>query len=209
MNLKRCVGAILAVMVIAAPFGFAPRIQENDFVDLFDGRTLDGWEVRPSQETGDHWKVEDGLLIAENVNEEGSDLWTTKNYQDYELTLEYKTPSDYYDTGVHLRGNGHQVQIGISGSLQVDMTACIYAPKDKRGSYPGRSDKVSAFNRPGQWNRLRILMTGKRIQTFLNGEPFVDYQSVAINDEGPIGLQLHSGHHMKIFFKNIRVREIE
>jgi hypothetical protein len=51
-------------------------------------------------------------------------------------------------------------------------------------------------------------VTGKRIQTFLNGEPFVDYTGIVINDSGPIGLQLHGNVHMAVKFRNIRLREI-
>jgi len=186
-----------------------PSLAEHHATELVDGKTLDGWEVRPSEGNEDHWKVKDGMIIAENVNEKGSYLWTKKDYKDYELELDYQTPSDYYDTGVMLRGDGHQVQIGISGSLKKDMTGCIYAPKDKRGSYPGQTDKIAKHHKVGEWNHLRIVLNGKRIQTFLNGEPFVDYTGVAINDEGPIGLQLHAGHHMKIRFKNIKLHELK
>jgi hypothetical protein len=186
----------------------SPLAAEQPRTALFDGQTLEGWDVRPKQGTEDHWTVQDGLIIAENPNEKGSVLWTEQDYRDYELKLDYQTPSEYYDTGVMLRGNGHQVQIGISGSLQKDMTGCIYAPADQRGSYPGKTDKIAKHHKVGEWNHLRIVLEGKRIQTFLNGEPFVDYQAVAINDEGPIGLQLHGGHHMKIRFKNIHVRRL-
>ncbi len=88
------------------------------------------------------------------------------------------------------------------------MTGCIYAPKDKRGSYPGQTDKIATYHKVGQWNHLRIVLQGKRIQTFVNGEPFVDYTGIAIADKGPIGLQLHAGHHMKIHFKNIKLKEL-
>ncbi|QEF97602.1 hypothetical protein Mal15_16430 [Stieleria maiorica] len=175
---------------------------------IFDGKSLDGWEVRPEKDTADHWKVEDGKIVCENENQKGSVLWTTKNYKDYEIELDYQTSSEYYDTGVMLRGDGHQVQLGISGSLKKDMSACVYAPSDKRGSYPGVSEKGTEVLKLGQWNHLRVVLTGKRIQTFHNGEPCVDYTGVAINDEGPIGLQLHGGHHMKIQFKNIKVKEL-
>lgn len=181
---------------------------DEGMTDMFDGKTLNGWEVRPDKDADGHWIVKDGVIVAENVNMKGSNLWTSKDYGDYEIELDYQTPSDYYDTGVMLRGDGHQVQIGISGSLKKDMTACIYAPKDKRGSYPGTSDKIKAVHKVGEWNHLRIILTGKRIQTFLNGEPFVDYTGIAINDKGPIGLQLHGGHHMKIHFKNVKLREL-
>jgi len=184
-------------------------VADDELNDLFDGKSLDGWEVRPSKDADGHWFLEDGVIVCENSNKKGSHLWTTKEYKDYELELDYQTSSEYYDTGVMLRGDGHQVQIGISGSLKKDMTACIYAPKDKRGSYPGQTDKIAEFHKVGEWNHLRIILTGKRVRTFLNGEPFVDYTGVAINDSGPIGLQLHAGHHMKIQFRNVKLKELQ
>jgi len=176
-------------------------------VSLFDGKTLDGWECDPP-ELASHWKVENGNLYGENPDEKGSMLWTNEEYTDYELELEYQTLTDDYDTGVFPRGNGTQVQIGISRSLQRDMTACIYAPKDEKGSYPGQTDKVDEFHNVGDWNHLKVIVTGKRIQTILNGEPFVDYEGITINESGPVGLQLHGNVHMAVQFRNIRIKEI-
>lgn len=203
MNTRR----LLLFGLLTLTFGSA--LWAEDWTDLFDGKSLDGWVVRSKKNAAtDAWSVQDGQIVAENADKKGSNLWTKKSYRDYELELQYQTPSEYYDTGVFVRGDGHQVQIGISGSLKKDMTGCIYAPKDKRGSYPGKTDKIAKFHKVGEWNHLRIRVTGKRIETFLNGEPFVDYTGVAISDEGPIGLQLHANHHMKVVFKDIRVKEL-
>jgi hypothetical protein len=170
---------------------------------LFNGKDLDGWEVKPA-ELASHWEVRDGkILHGENPDEKGSIIWTTQTFRNYELELEYRTLSDDYDSGVFPRGEGHQVQIGISRSLQRDMTACIYAPKDEQGAYPGQTDKVEEFHKVGEWNHLRIILDGKVIKTFLNGEPFVEYEGITINEEGPIGLQLHGNVHMEVEFRNI------
>lgn len=195
------------------PFALATMISSSvwgaDHVSLFDGETLDGWRISSKNDETKQWWIADGQIFAENNGGPGSDLWTTKSYVDYDLRLKFKTLSDDYDTGVFLRGPGHQVQIGISGSLKTDMTACIYAPADKRGGYPGKTDKVSKVNQVGKWNELRIILNGKRIQTFLNGETMVDYESVNLRDEGPIGLQLHGGRSMKVRFKDIEVKELK
>jgi hypothetical protein len=152
--------------------------------------------------------VEQGVLLGENPDEIASIIWTTASYKNFEMELEYMTPSRDYDSGVFIRGESHQVQIGISRSLQKDLTACIYAPVDERGSYPAQTGKVAEFHRPGEWNRLRIIVTGNRIQTFLNGESFVDYDALNIPKQGPIGLQLHGGVHMVMKFRNLRIREL-
>jgi hypothetical protein len=179
----------------------------TDKVSLFDGKTLEGWGCDPPELTG-HWSVVDGVLVGENSDEEASLLWTTRPYRNFEVELEYFTLSKDYDSGLFLRAISHQVQIGISRSLQMDLTGCIYAPVDEKGSYPAQTGKVGGFHKIGEWNHLRVIMNGKRIQTFLNGEPFVDYKAVNIPDEGPVGLQLHGGVHMKVEFRDITLREL-
>jgi hypothetical protein len=174
---------------------------------LFDGRSLEGWKCDPPECAGD-WRAVDGELIGENAGELASIIWTNREFGDFEVELEYKALTDDYDSGIFIRGLTHQVQIGISRSLQKDMTACIYAPDDKLGSYPGQTDKVAEVHRAGEWNHLKVIVKGKQIQTFLNGEPMVDYTGVVLESRGPIGLQLHGGVHMAVKFRNIRVREL-
>jgi hypothetical protein len=179
---------------------------DNSIV-LFNGTDLQGWECDPPEQAED-WKALGGELLGENPGEQASIIWTTRRFRDFEVELDYKAETEDYDSGIFIRGLTHQVQIGISRSLQKDMTACIYAPEDERGSYPGQTDKVTAIHQIGEWNHLRAVVTGQRIQTYLNGEPMVDYTGVVLQDEGPIGLQLHGGVHMAIKFRNIQVREL-
>ncbi len=176
-------------------------------LNLFDGKSLEGWECDPIEQSGD-WKAVDGELLGENTGEQASIIWTKQVFRDFEIDLDYITLTDDYDTGLFIRGLSHQVQIGISRSLQKDMTACIYAPKDEKGSYPGQTDKVAEIHKIGEWNHLKVIVTAKRIQTILNDEPMVDYTGITLVDEGPIGLQLHGGVHMSVKFKNIKVREL-
>lgn len=192
---------IVGLFVICA-FG-SVRAQEN----LFDGKSLKGWECNPAERLED-WTVVGNEIVGANPHEKGSILWTTKQFRNFDLSLEYITDTEHYDTGVFLKGESHQVQIGISGSLKKDMTGCIYAPKDNKGNYPGVTDKIDKFHKVGQWNVMRIIVEGKRIRTFLNGESFVDYEGIVIPDDGPIGLQLHPGVNMKVRFKNISIKEL-
>lgn len=172
-----------------------------------DVKDLESWRCDPAGKES-HWKVEDGMIVGENPDKKGSVLWTKEEYKDFDMVLEYMTPSKDYDSGVFARGTSHQVQIGVSRSLKKDLTACIYAPKDKAGKYPAQSDKVATVHKLGEWNKLRIVVRGKQIQTFLNGEAFVDYEGKVIKDKGPIGLQLHGGVHMKMLFRNISLKTI-
>jgi hypothetical protein len=180
---------------------------QSGYLEIFDGKSLEGWECDPPELAAD-WKVEEGMIVGENPDSLASIIWTMDQFTDFEIELEYMTPSRDYDSGIFTRGISHQVQIGISRSLQKDMTGCIYAPVDEQGSYPAQSDKISQFHQEGEWNHLKVIVQGKRIRTFLNGEPFVDYEAVNIPPEGPVGLQLHGGVHMIMKFRNIRFKEL-
>ncbi|MBT3385855.1 MAG: DUF1080 domain-containing protein [Prolixibacteraceae bacterium] len=199
--MKKIIKNLAFILFVVFAFGSSAQTQ------LFNGKTLNGWESKPAERVVD-WVVEAEQIVGANPHKKGSILWTAKNFKDFDLTLEYITETDHYDTGVFVRGESHQVQIGISGSLKKDMTGCIYAPKDDKGSYPAQTDKIDEFHKVGKWNKMRIIATGKRVQTFLNDEPFVDYIGVVIPEEGPIGLQLHPNVDMKVRFRNISVREL-
>ncbi|MEM1085296.1 MAG: DUF1080 domain-containing protein [Verrucomicrobiota bacterium] len=179
---------------------------------VFNGKDLSGWTAKDKDEAHDtqkYWKVEDGVIIGDNPDKKNSVLWTDREFGDYELTLEFKTESPDYDSGLFLHGESHQVQIGISRSLKKDLTACVYAPIDGKGGYPAISDKVAEVHKPGEWNQLKVVVEGKRIRTWLNGELFVDYEGAKFPPKGPIGLQLHAGVHQKMEFRGIEVKEGE
>ncbi len=201
----------IGLSCLLAPLLFAASLsadtKPNTWVQPFNGKSLEGWNAKPG-EFANHWKAEGGMIVGENSDKKGSTLWTDREYRDFELRLEYMTPSKDYDSGVFARATSHQVQIGVSRSLKKDLTGCIYAPKDKKGKYPAVSDKVAEVHKLGEWNKLHIIVEGNRIRTRLNGKGFVDYLAVTIPEKGPIGLQLHGGVHMKMLFRNIGLKEL-
>lgn len=210
--MKRCVLPFAVVCLGLGWLAIAPAsaIEDDDGRPIIPEAGLTGWHVADDAHE-DHWANVEGVIVGENADERGSILWTDEAFSDFEVTLEYQTDDEDYDSGIFLRADSHQVQIGISRSLQRDMTGCIYAPADGKGGYPGTTDDetIREHHRANAWNTLRIVVRGKRIQTFLNGEPFVDYLADTIPAEGPIGLQLHQGVHMKIRFREVRVRALE
>ncbi len=199
--------SFFALLSIAALplFSVGADQKQKPLAPLFNGNNLDGWHV-DNEELASQWLVEDGMIIGDNPDKKGSVLWTDANYKDYELTLDYQTDSPDYDSGVFVRGSSHQVQIGVSRSLKIDLTACLYCPKDLQGKYPIQSEKVTTTHQLGEWNSLRIRVVNRRIQTWLNGEPMVDYMTVTMLKEGPIGLQVHGGVHQKMRFRNLVIK---
>jgi hypothetical protein len=85
------------------------------------------------------------------------------------------------------------------------MTCSIYAPKDGE-KYPGKAKGVVEVMKPDDWNRLRIEAKGKRIVVQLNGREVLVYDTKALEESGPLGLQVHPGHDMRIEFRNPRIK---
>ncbi len=167
-------------------------------------------EVPPT----DCWSFEGTMLVGENPKMNDNILWTNAEFKNYEINIDYMTPTPDpdYDTGVYVRGPSHQVQIGVSRSLKKDLTGCIYCPVDKAplGAYPDQPDDlIKAAHKLNEWNHLRIIVQGDRIQTFLNEQPIVDYKAIKMPTQGPIGFQLHAGVHMKVSYKNAIVTPLD
>jgi len=206
--------ALLLLGAFAATTACAADHKQDDATHAGDGWVslipedgLDGWSTKNKDQ---YWRLEDGMIVGENKDKAESRLWTDEDFGDYELIVQYKTPSDDYDGGVFVRGTSHQVQIGVSRSLKRDLTACLYCPKDGNGKYPQQPHRrVKANHKLGEWNTLRIVTRGKQITTYLNGVMINDYKAVKYPDKGKIGLQLHGGVHMKMLFKTVKIREIE
>lgn len=119
-----------------------------------------------------HWKVVDGELVNDG---HGHYLTTDKDYDDFELRLEYKALPDG-DSGVYLRGIP-QVQIwdatkGDPRGLGQDKgSGGLW--NNSKGS-PGK-DPLKKMDKPfGEWNSLKMTMIGERVSVVLNGEIVVD-----------------------------------
>ncbi|MEM9080413.1 MAG: family 16 glycoside hydrolase [Verrucomicrobiota bacterium] len=172
---------------------------------LFNGKDLTGWK---SDAKGDfpYWTVSDGVLhCVSGPERRGCHLWTEREFEDFDLTLEFRVVEGVVDSGVMLRGAHDQIQIGISGSMKRDMTASPYIPKK---GYPVEAVEAAKTFKAEGWNELRIEAKGNVYRTWLNGVEGVTYESETAKKKGPIGLQLHVKNKMKIDFRNIEIEEL-
>ncbi|MBI3822156.1 MAG: DUF1080 domain-containing protein [Planctomycetes bacterium] len=89
---------LLCLIAIIIPS--AVNAQSKDgFVPLFNGKDLDGWEVRGSKTDQEKWSLKDNLLVAKPG---GGWIGTKKMYGDFVLKLEWKI-FDGGNSGVFLR----------------------------------------------------------------------------------------------------------
>lgn len=174
---------------------------------VFNGKDLNNWTVIPETQVSS-WNAKNGVLYAKNdAAETGSNLWTTNEYEDFAIQLKFKMGSGIVDSGVFIRGENPespQIQIGISGSLKVDMTGSPYVPKQ---GYPQKAE-VEQILKNKQWNTLTILAVKNNYKVWLNGQKVLDYLLENARLKGPVGLQLHPNRTMDIEFKEILIKKL-
>jgi hypothetical protein len=186
------------------------RAAEPDFQPLWNGRDLTGWHGGSTTEgariSPASWRVEDGVLIGESdaeLNE--SYLWTDASYGDFVLEFDVRWNGDI-DSGVMLREPKLQLQLGVSRSLQRDMSGSFYVAADRGYPEAGRALEAARLLRPaGAWNTFRLEARGDTFAVWINGEPAARYTDGRFPATGPLGLQVHGGVRMRVEFRNLRL----
>ncbi|HVM89552.1 MAG TPA: DUF1080 domain-containing protein [Puia sp.] len=194
--------------------------QTNDWQNLFDGRTLNGWKRLAG--TADY-KVENGNIAGVTVANSGNTfLVTEKEYGDFILELDIKADDTTANSGIQLRSHynpdGHEGKGLVYGyQYEIDPSSRrwsggIYDEGRRDWLYPvSLNAKAREAFKIGEYNHVKVECIGHEIKTWLNNIP-VAYVVDTMDAKGFIGLQVHSiGTNEKltgekIFFKNIRIR---
>jgi hypothetical protein len=185
-----------------AQFSFAQKKEK-----LFNGKDLTGWIIYGTEK----WYVEDGLLISESgPDKEYGYLGTEKSYQDFEINLEFKQ-EDNGNSGVFIRStvdgtkvSGWQVEVAPPGND----TGGIYESYGRGWLIkpdPAK-DKALKF---GEWNKMKIIVKGGRVTSYVNGQMMVDYEDDKIKEgKGGVLLQIHDGGGIKVYWRNIVLKKL-
>ena len=191
----------------------APLKGESKTVELFDGKTLAGWEGYE-----DLWSVKDGAIVAKNAEplKFSTYLLTKDKYTDFRLTFSSKLVESEMHSGVAFWG---KVKPDVSKEPEKDRTKHTYA--GHLVMFPSGYGMYDLFGRNGlpvdggpakkvgkqhDWNEIEILAQGNRVRVAVNGTAVVDWRDPVPESikEAPIGLQLHSNSvKQEIHFKGL------
>ena len=195
--MRKALAGILFSILVAAPVvaQTGPSIPS-----IFTGHDLSGWVVPQ----GNIWfMAQDGILKVKNgPDQTGHILWTRDSYADFVMEFEFKMGAGTVDSGVFVRKDSEQIQIGISGSLQRDMTASPYIAGK---GYPVEAEGVAELLKLDDWNEMTIVAKGNNYTTWLNGQHVMTYNSESAGEQGPVGIQLHGNREMEIWYRDIRM----
>jgi hypothetical protein len=194
------------------------RAGDDGFVPLFNGKDLDGWQVREHQDGDkDKWSFDQGILTARP----GSGwIGTTKMYGDFVLRLEWRVGVNG-NSGVFLRVPDVKTKVSPSQlgmEIQIlDDTGPAYKGKLKDWQYSGSlygfvPPSKHVYKGPGEWNRYDITCQGDNVTVVYNGDKVVeaDMSKFPGLDKRPrrgfIGLQNHS---TGVAFRNVEIRVLD
>jgi len=208
-------------MMLTASCATALTAQDTGWVDLFNGRNLDGWRAN---ENPSSWKVVDGALHADGPRSHlfYSGPVNAASFRNFELEVEAMT-SPAANSGVYFHTRFQDSGFPVKGfEVQVNNTATgegTYSERKRTGSLYGLRNVYKQFAADNEWFRLRVVVRGKNIQVFCNGMHLVDYTEPAppyipegIEKErfigsGTFALQCHDPGS-KARYRSIRVRPL-
>lgn len=203
-----------------------PRIEEEKakgeeagYVSLFNGRDLDGWQLRRANRRG--YVVEDGLLVC--PEDGGGYLFTEGQYADFSLRFEVRL-SKGANNGVAIRSPLVDKRPAYEGTEIQILDNVGYPRKLRPMQYHGSiydvvPAKRGALRPVGQWNEQEIICHGRRITVIVNDTVIVDANLDDIEDpevlrkhvglartEGHIGFL---GHGSRVEFRRIRIKDLD
>tara|TARA_R110002049_G_scaffold142023_5_gene303790 strand:+ start:6969 stop:7568 length:600 start_codon:yes stop_codon:yes gene_type:complete len=195
---------LIYVLIALICFNLGINAQSPKLKRAFNGKDLKSW-VLPKNNIW--WTAKNGILNAKSgVAKEGSILWTKKEYTNFIIQTDFKFGEGTIDSGIFIRNDTQQIQLGISGSLKRDMTASPYIPGK---GYPAEAENIKKILKPKTWNTIKIMAVAGLYKVWLNGTLVMTYTSDNYVPKGPIGLQLHPDRDMEIDFKNIKIGKIK
>jgi len=229
-----CVVAVLSTLAVHERCDAAA---EGNKIRAFARPDTSGWEnlfaadLSNAAKPEGVWTVSDGVLTAS----EDKAIWTTRDYDNFILDLEFKTaPGTNSGVVVYCTDTKNWIPNSVEIQIADDYAEkWAKAPKSWHcGAIFGHlAPSKSVVKKPGEWNRFTIRCVDRRIDVVLNGErvasmdmslwtsaktnpdgseipPWLNKPLSKHPTKGKIGLQgKHAG--APIWFRNIKIKELK
>jgi hypothetical protein len=175
----------------------------DGWVSLFNGKDLGGWTQRGQGE----FSVEDGMLVGTQTDGKGGDLYTTSEWDNFELRAVYRmvwpANSGFWYRYDPAKGRGYQFDV-LKWPKPVAFSGTLYCP-GKMFLFANLDESLE--NRDG-WNEARVRADGDHLVQWLNGKKMGEARDATLT-KGRIGIQVHGGNQfkgMKVVVKSIEIR---
>ncbi|NNK89489.1 MAG: DUF1080 domain-containing protein [Saprospiraceae bacterium] len=198
---------------------------------LFDGSTMDEFHTFNKDFITKKWRVDNGTIHFDpTVEDDGGDLVTNEEYENFELQLEWKI-SNCGNSGIMWNVvedekyccpylTGPEMQI-LDNTCHPDTKFRTHRAGDL---YDMIETKYVTVRPAGEWNKVRIISDNGDMQFWLNGynvvsfkmhddnwtemitnSKFKDWEDFGLARKGKIVLQDHAD---KVWFRNLKIRKL-
>jgi len=206
----------------------------GEWVTLFDGKSFAGWHgFNKGTDSIKNWAIEDSSLVCLGAAKDahGGDIVSDKSYSNFELEWDWKVTKGA-NSGVMyhvIEDKKYQAPYETGPEYQViddiDFPDKLEDWQQAGADYaimPANGNKK--LNKVGDWNSSRLVYNKGHVEHWLNGQKVLefnrsdsswkkiretgkwkDYADYAKTESGGIALQ---GHGKKVYFKNIRIKEL-
>lgn len=205
-------------------FGLLSPAEASDF---FDGSSLSNWTTQDGKPVTRGWIVEDGVIHLDLSEGKAGHIITNRDYENFVLDFEFKVAKGG-NSGIKYRVRDYDGKLlgceyQVFDDAQNDklpedrMTASLYEV------YEPSSSRV--LNPAGEWNSGRIVVNGRHIEHWLNGQLVVsaevgspewfanvedskfNQQKVEAFGQTPFGRIMLTDHNSEVWFRNFNMRE--
>jgi hypothetical protein len=202
--------SLLLLQVIAQNQDSA--ITPTEKIVLFNGKNLMGWTGKEGL-----WKVHHGFIVGGDkttIQPKNEFLCTSPAYKNYELELEFKIKGykGFINAGVQFHSerlaNPSNEMKGFQADIGSDCMGSLY-DESRRDKYLVKADQQRVKLKKG-WNRYKIICRENTITLFINDKQTIAYSELdaTIPLGGKIGLQIHGGGVLEVFYKNIVIKPL-
>ena len=165
---------------------------ENEWINLFDGKTTDGWRVYNGEEIPKKWTVVDGnltfdteLKLEDDFSGGGDIIYFKEEFENFELFVEWKLPKGGNSGILYHVKEGYNSPFDVSPEYQLlddDGWEEINNAKLEQWQKAGADyamytpdDNKKKLNPAGEWNSSKIVYTEKKVEHWLNGELILSF----------------------------------
>ena len=201
------IGSLLALATATA---LSAADSEEGFVQIFDGKTFDGWKIAEPENKS--WRIEDGALVANGPRSHCFYVGDEKPFKDFEYKVDVMTePGSNGGIYFHTKFQesdwpkaGFECQVNVSHT-DWKKTGSLYDIANL-GITPAQDNKWWTQHIIVKGNKVTVKIDGKTVLEYnepSGAKPGKDFQRKL--SEGTFAFQAHDPKSV-VRYKNVRVK---
>jgi hypothetical protein len=203
---------LLSSITALAAFSLCAAEKEEGFVQLFDGKSFDGWKIADAQNNS--WRIEDGTIVANGKPSHLFYVGDGKPFKDFELKVDVMTEPGS-NGGIYFHTKYQETSWPRAGfECQVNVTHTDYK---KTGSLYDVANLGVTPAQDNKWWTQHITVKGNKVQVRIDGKLVLEYNEPPGTQpgkdfqrklgEGTFAFQAHDAKSV-VRYKNIRAKRL-